>query len=99
LHPIRMYLFTSAIFFLLFFTLKGDVLQIKQNALSKKDRHELAQTLQEELAKKPGDTSLLRQLALIKDTTRDLTIDQLDSSRQLKISIANSGKYQSVANY
>jgi len=99
LHPIRMYLFTSAIFFLLFFTLKGDVLQIKQNALSKKDRHELAQSLQEELAKKPGDTSLLRQLALLSDTTKDVNIEQLDSTRQFRISIANSGKYRSVADY
>lgn len=99
LHPIRMYLFTSAVFFLLFFGLKGDVLQIKQNSFSKKDRSELATTLAEELRKKPGDTSLRRQLALLNDTTRDVNIGQLDSARQVNISLSNSGKYRSLAHY
>ena len=99
LHPIRMYLFTSAIFFLLFFALKGEVLQIKQNSLTKKDRTELTETLNEKLLGKPGDTSLLRQLALLNDTTKDVYITQLDSARQFSFSFANSGKYGSLAQY
>jgi hypothetical protein len=99
LHPIRMYLFTSAIFFLLFFTLKGNQLQIKQTPLSKKDRIELTDSLNHELVRKPGDTSILRKLNLLKDPKQEVYIAQLDSSRQFSFSMGNSGKYRSFQHY
>lgn len=99
LHPIRMYLFTSALFFLLFFALKGNQLQIKQNPLSKKDRIELTDSLNRELAGSAGDTSILRQLRLLKDTTRELYITQIDSSRQFSFAMGNSKKYRSLSHY
>lgn len=99
LHPIRMYLFTSAIFFLLFFALKGNQLQIKQNPLSKKDRIELMDSLNRQLMGNPGDTSVLRQLGLLKDSTRAVYITEIDSSRKFSFSMANSGKYRSLEHY
>jgi hypothetical protein len=99
LHPIRMYLFTSAIFFLLFFALKGNQLQFKESPLSDKDRSELMDTLNKKLQKTPGDTSILRQLALVKDTTRNVFLSQFDSSRGFSFSMGNSGSYQSIAQY
>jgi hypothetical protein len=99
LHPIRMYLFTSAIFFLLFFALKGSQLQFKESPLSKKDRTELMDTLNRELQKTPGDTSILRQLALVKDTTRDVFLSQFDSARGFSFSMGNSARYQSLDQY
>jgi hypothetical protein len=99
LHPVRMYLFTSAIFFLLFFALKGNQLQIKQTPLSKSGRTELTDSLNRELESKPADTSILRQLSLLKDTTRDVYIKELDTSGKFSFSMANSGKYTSLAHY
>jgi len=99
LHPIRMYLFTSAIFFLIFFALKGNQLQFKESPLSKKDRVELMDTLNRELQKMPGDTSILHQLALARDTTKDVFLSQFDSARGFSFSMGNSGQYQSISEY
>jgi hypothetical protein len=96
---IAMYLFTSALFLLLFFALKGNQLQIKQNPLSKKDRIELTDSLNRELAGKPGDTSILRQLSLLKDTTKEVYFAQIDSSRQFSFMMGNSGNYRSLSHY
>lgn len=99
LHPIRMYLFTSALFFLLFFSIKGNQLQITQNPLSKKDRIELADSLNSQLVSRSGDTSILRQLRLLRDSTQDVYPAQLDSSGQLSFTMGNSRKYRSLSHY
>jgi hypothetical protein len=99
LHPIRMYLFTSAIFFLFFFAWKGNQLQIKQTPLSKSDRIELIDSLNRELSSKPGDTSILRQLNLLKDTKREVYNRKLDTSGQFSFSMGNSGDYRSFEHY
>lgn len=99
LHPIRMYLFTSAIFFLLFFALKGNQLQIKENSLSKKERIELTDSLNRQLMSHPGDTSVLRQLSLLKDTSREIYLSELDSSGQFSFYMADSKNYRSVEEY
>jgi hypothetical protein len=99
LHPIRMYLFTSAIFFLLFFALKGNELQIRETPLKKADRKEAIQDLEKELQQKPGDSSILRQLSLLMDGTKDVYPSQLDTSRGIRFSIGNSRQYRSVEHY
>jgi hypothetical protein len=99
LHPIRMYLFTSAIFFLLFFALKANQLLIKQNPLSKAERIELMDSLNRELGNNPGDTSILRQLGLLENTARDVYPTELDTSGYFNFSMANSGKYRSLEQY
>lgn len=99
LHPIRMYLFTSAVFFLLFFTSKTNGLVIKENPLSQKERVEITADLEKELDVKPGDSSILRKLSLLKDPSKKLYASQFDSSEGYGFSLANSGKYASVAQY
>jgi hypothetical protein len=99
LHPIRMYLFTSAVFFLLFFALKTNELQIKETPISRETRLELQAELNKELAENPGDTLILHQLSLLKDTTRDVYMTQLDTTRRMRFFLGNSGKYTSLAQY
>lgn len=72
LDPIRMYLFTSAIFFLIFFSIEstrrvGDV--SGREILSKAERLELAMVVNTTQAQQPGDTVLQQQLNLLLDTT------------------------------
>jgi hypothetical protein len=99
LHPIRMYLFTSAIFFLLFFALKGNELKISENSLSRKDRIALTNNLNQQLKNNPGRASLLRQLSLLNDSSKNVYPSQFDSSQGFGFSMANSGKYRSVEQY
>lgn len=99
LHPIRMYLFTSAVFFLLFFAIKGNQLQKKQDALSKRERIELTDSLKKELVSKPGDTAILRKLRLLKDAGKQVYISDIDTSKRFSFFMANSGKYSSFEQY
>ena len=72
LHPIRMYVFCSAIFFLLFFSFFTENINIgtvENKPLTSKERAKEIERLQEKLLKMPGDTSLLNGLAKAKDTT------------------------------
>ena len=76
LHPIRMYVFMSAIFFLLFFSFFSKGINIDKDInkpLTLIERENQIERLQEKLLKKPGDSALLSQLALAKDTSRVLT--------------------------
>lgn len=80
LDPIRMYLFTSALFFLVFFSVnKIESHRNKPTAerLTNEDRRELAQTYRERLEKKPADTVLPKRIALLLDTTKPVNIDSL----------------------
>jgi Protein of unknown function (DUF3667) len=99
LHPIRMYLFTSAVFFLLFFAASKDSLQIKETPLSEKDRVGIAGDLKKELLKKPGDTLILRQLAMLNDTKKEVYGSQFDTSKSIRFFMGNSRKYNSVSQY
>lgn len=75
LHPIRMYVFMSAIFFLLFFSFFSKGINIDTDInkpLTLRERENQIERLQEKLLKKPGDSALRSQLALVKDTSRVL---------------------------
>lgn len=74
LDPIRMYLFTSAIFFIIFFTLYNPQTLIKPHTpediyLSKTEKQNLIKVYKKRLEKKPQDTALLRKIALLSDST------------------------------
>lgn len=72
LDPIRMYLFTSAIFFLIFFSIestKGVSDLSGREILSKAERLELAMEVNKAQAQRPGDTVLQQQLNLLLDTS------------------------------
>jgi hypothetical protein len=72
LNPIRMYVFTSAFFFLVFFMLKSDgVVKFSGNEpLTKIQRDSMIVVMQEEIVKDPSDSSPVRTLAILRDTTR-----------------------------
>jgi hypothetical protein len=72
LNPIRMYVFTSAFFFLVFFALKGDsVVNFTGNEpITPSKRDSLITELQLEFEQNPADSSPYRTLQILLDTTR-----------------------------
>ncbi len=77
LHPIRMYVFSSAIFFLLFFSLFKPGESIKtnmNNPLPAKERDAFIARLQEKLRKDTGNNLLKQELLQAKDTSQVITI-------------------------
>lgn len=77
LHPVKMYVFTSAIFFLLFFSFFITKDSIKTNldeTLSPALRLEYINNLQEQLKKDPGNSDLLARLMRAKDSAFTITV-------------------------
>jgi len=75
LHPIRMYLFTSAVFFLVLFYMRGAnggfiTINAPSDSLTHKQRTELISDLKDELKDKPGDTTLSYTLNRLQDTAQ-----------------------------
>ena len=103
LHPIRMYLFTSAIFFLVFASVNhinsGDSSNSKNKAMSTSDRMELAQEYKERLNRKPGDTSLVKIIALLTDTTRVVTGNQILAMDPRPFLTISGKGYKTLSNY
>jgi hypothetical protein len=95
LHPVRMYVFTSAVFFLLFFSLfKGnnDVVKDLNKPLDAKQRTDFIHKLEDLLKKDTANIRLKDKLALVKDTTRPFTSkDTLinDSGNGVRINFEN----------
>jgi hypothetical protein len=72
LDPIRMYLFTSAVFFLILFSLQSseDIPKLDQHeTLSKARRLDLAMEVNKGQQQRPGDSVLQQQMKLLMDTT------------------------------
>jgi len=78
LDPIRMYLFTSAVFFLIFFSttnLQADIDGFDTPVqLSNNDRLRMAEEYQADLSFTPNDTLLKQKIALLLDTTRPVLL-------------------------
>ncbi len=80
LHPIRMYVFTSAVFFLLFFSLfkVGDSISTDVNkTISMVERQESLAKLKDLLKKDTGNAMLKTGIRVLEDTTRSLTSKQI----------------------
>lgn len=101
LNPIRMYLFTSAIFFLIFFSLKNPV-KITDTSesdlnLNSKQRIELIKVYEKELQNNAADTAYNRKIRLLKDTLQKVSYLDLAGD---KSSFNFSGKkYKSPKGY
>lgn len=103
LHPIRMYLFTSAVFFLLFFSVRSH--EIKFNGpsgeLSNRERLLLAKDYREKMDRGAGDGVYAKRIALLLDTQR-IPVLRLDSlpgyNRQPLVSFTGRS-YASAAEY
>ena len=105
LHPVRMYLFTSAIFFLIFFALQNPEKSFKiglDNPFSKAQRDSAVSDLRKELKGLPTDVSLKKQIDILSDTSRTVTGADLlpftDQQGPLNLS-GESRKYKSVGEY
>ena len=102
LHPIRMYLFTSAVFFLVFASVnkinfvnnKG-----KADTLDKEDRQELIDDYQTRLSKTPGDTSIPKIIALLKDTNRVVSAQEIIAMDPKPFYSVSGNRYASWQEY
>lgn len=74
-NPVRMYLFTSAIFFLIFFSLKTtEEIKIKDDRpFTKTERKKLLDRYYKKLERNPKDAQLLHSINLLKDSTKRVT--------------------------
>jgi len=101
LHPVRMYVFTSAIFFLLFFSFFSSMAfkSTMDDPLTKEQRKELIESRNEKLIKEPGKTELLQQLERLKDTTRSVTRNDIEELSTDNIITLSGRNYTSIAEY
>jgi Xanthine/uracil permeases len=76
LDPIRMYLFTSAIFFIFFWQLQKLEMRVNANFfVTPAERIELLKDLYEQYKEHPNDTTLPKLIALVKDTAFQIRLD------------------------
>ena len=77
LNPVRMYVFTSAIFFLIFFSISNPKEAIKEvddnRPLSMAGRDSVLRRIEKKLKKNPDMSNLQKQVALLKDTSREVS--------------------------
>ncbi len=101
LHPIRMYVFTSAIFFLLFFSFFSSIAfkSTSDDPLTKEKRNELIEEQEKKLIKEPGKTELIQQLELLKDTMKSVTMNDVEKLSTENIITFSGRNYRSIAEY
>jgi hypothetical protein len=86
LNPVRMYVFTSAIFFLVFFMIvnPNNLVDVNSNdPLNNKARQEMIEDLENEYKKSGADTIVLKKIERLKDLTlpvSDAALDSLEKS-------------------
>lgn len=101
LHPIKMYVFTSAIFFLLFFSVFKAENAINMNTdkpISLRERTDHINRLQKKLANEPGNVKLKERIDFARDTSHVLTsLDTYDEDEG--IIEFGSRSYRSMAEY
>jgi hypothetical protein len=80
LHPVRMYVFTSAVFFLMFFSVfkgKDPVAKVMDAPIDSTERSLNIVRFEKALKKAPKDTALINSLRILKDTSHLLTNQEL----------------------
>ena len=104
LHPVRLYVFTSAVYFLLFFSFfkPGNANEnARPEPLSVKERNDYSIKLKEQLKNDTGNLDFKKALALIKDSSRVFTVkDKVKPVSDKGVSINFTDKdYKSIAEY
>ena len=103
LHPVKMYVFSSAIFFLLFYSLfkPGDSLRIDNNkSLTPEERMEYINSLEKEIKQDTGNIQLRQALVTAKNLNIRLVSDSLYKNEWVNGSISFTGaKYKSFSAY
>lgn len=80
LNPVKKYVFTSAVFFLLFFSVFKSENSVKidmKTPLTAQEKERYNQRAREELAKDPKNEKWLQAVQLLKDSTRKLTQEDM----------------------
>lgn len=97
LQPIRMYLFTSAFFFLVFFSVGNYGFTLQKELLDNDDRKEFITQFERYLNNYPSDSVLIQsKLRILKDTMRPLFVDELFTGLPFPI---NGKLYREVSEY
>jgi len=101
LHPIRMYLFTSAVFFLVFFSINsiGSSRKYPTDKLTKEDRREAITSYRERLQRNPNDTSAQKIIALLNDTAREVSGDDIFALDSKSFFTITGNKFSTVKEY
>ena len=106
LNPVRMYVFTSAFFFIVFFTLfkSDDAVRFNANlkeAITPEVRDSILNRLETKLAKAGQDSSALaKQIRMLKDTATPLTLNDLyKDNRNFNMVTITSDRYLSQEEY
>jgi len=104
LNPIKMYVFTSAVFFLIFFSISGSKSGFKitqgNEPLSRPARDSVIRQIKESLGERPGNINLTKQLALLEDTSTQVSYLDLLPFEDDFISVGTiGGKYKSRQEY
>ena len=104
LNPIRMYVFTSALFFLIFFSLFNtkDAFRITEGnePLELSQRDSVIQRVEEKLRRDTSNENLRKQLELLKDTSKPVTaFDLIPFSDDFTAVSTIGGKYKSEKEY
>jgi hypothetical protein len=104
LHPVRMYVFTSAIFFLLFFSLfkPKNIVNLDENKpINAKERADYIMDWQNRLIKDTGNKVMKEKLAKFKDSSQVVTardVREIENSDGLTINFSDRD-YTSIAEY
>lgn len=80
LHPVRMYVFTSAIFFLVFFSIRGTEDVVKFNGddpMTMQQRDSMIARLERKVKRDNADVKSAQQIAILSDTTRQVRPSEL----------------------
>jgi hypothetical protein len=104
LNPVRMYIFTSALFFLIFFSI-SDPKEVFKNgdnaaAISLAARDSILQKVQRKLENEPGNMNLQKQATLLKDTSVQITfLDLLPFQDDFTVASTWGYNYKSMKEY
>ncbi len=105
LHPVRMYVFTSAVFFLLFFSFftgSGNISLSATGIENGRQRLKMIERKLKEYKDDPQKTDVVEMLRLMKDTTRPLSADEkillIEDFQVINLS-GSSNKYKTLEEY
>jgi hypothetical protein len=104
LNPVRMYVFTSAVFFLIFFSISDPKKVFKEvdneGPLSLASRDSIVQKIEKKLKEEPDNLNLQKQIVLLKDTSRVVTyLDLLPFADDFTVIGTLGDKYKSRKEY
>ncbi len=101
LHPIRMYLFTSAVFFLFFFATSTPSLEttVSGAPLTGQQRLDEIKDYEQRIEKDSGDYSAYKILERLKDTSRTVTEIELIAMDERPVFSVQGKRYHSVKEY